>query len=82
VHQASEFDASIPGRMIVDSSPVAAMAGQSSAGTPQAPAGAEDPRVAHGVLLLKAAGVASAELVAHRDTWEWLTARAAHLTTP
>ncbi|WP_307815002.1 hypothetical protein [Streptomyces sp. DSM 110735] len=32
----------------------------------------EDPRVAHGVLLLKAAGVASAELIAHRDTWEWL----------
>ncbi|MGW4193833.1 hypothetical protein [Streptomyces sp. NPDC005004] len=32
----------------------------------------EDPQVAHGVLLLKAAGVASAELIAHRDTWEWL----------
>ncbi|WP_333744043.1 hypothetical protein [Streptomyces ardesiacus] len=59
-------------------------AGQPSAATPQA-AGAEDPRVAHGVLLLKAAGVASAELVAHRDTWEWLAALAvdhSHFRTP
>ncbi|MGC4918607.1 hypothetical protein [Streptomyces albogriseolus] len=59
-------------------------AGQPSAATPQA-AGAEDPRVAHGVLLLKAAGVASAELIAHRDTWEWLAALAvdhSHFRTP
>jgi hypothetical protein len=59
-------------------------AGRPSAATPQA-AGAEDPRVAHGVLLLKAAGVASAELIAHRDTWEWLAALAvdhSHFRTP
>ncbi|MGW4750645.1 hypothetical protein ACWEPR_39020, partial [Streptomyces sp. NPDC004290] len=52
---------------------------------PQTSAGAEDPQVAHGVLLLKAAGVASAELVAHRDTWEWLAALAvdhSHFRTP
>ncbi|WP_411116738.1 hypothetical protein [Streptomyces sp. 058-1L] len=30
----------------------------------------------HGVLLLKAAGVASVALVAHRDAWEWLAALA------
>ncbi|MEU8995047.1 hypothetical protein AB0C95_09560 [Streptomyces caniferus] len=50
---------------------------QSSPATSQ-PSGSqpEDVRVAHGVLLLKAAGVASAELVAHRDTWEWLAALA------
>ncbi|MFH8873623.1 hypothetical protein [Streptomyces griseus] len=45
----------------------------------------EDPRVTHGVLLLKAAGVASVDLVAHRDTWEWLTALAVdhpHFRTP
>ncbi|MFJ9419735.1 hypothetical protein ACIRPT_37070 [Streptomyces sp. NPDC101227] len=45
----------------------------------------EDVKVVHGVLLLKAAGVASAELVAHRDTWEWLSALAvghAHFRTP
>ncbi|MFB7293496.1 hypothetical protein [Actinacidiphila glaucinigra] len=45
----------------------------------------DDPRVTHGVLLLKAAGVASADLVAHRDTWEWLTALAvdhSHFRTP
>ncbi|WP_187412846.1 hypothetical protein [Streptomyces sp. WAC01526] len=45
----------------------------------------EDARVTHGVLLLKAAGVASAELVAHRDTWEWLAALAVdhgHFRTP
>lgn len=50
-----------------------------------APTGGEDPRVAHGVLLLKAAGVASVDLVAHRDTWEWLTALAVdhdHFRTP
>ncbi|MET8566436.1 hypothetical protein ABZV75_39995 [Streptomyces flaveolus] len=59
--------------------------GQPGAATPQVSAGAEDPRVAHGVLLLKAAGVASAELIAHRDTWEWLAALAAdhsHFRTP
>ncbi|WP_422127570.1 hypothetical protein [Streptomyces misionensis] len=59
------------------------LAGQPSAATPQAPA--QDPRVAHGVLLLKAAGVASAELIAHRDTWEWLAALAVdhnHFRTP
>lgn len=45
----------------------------------------QDPRVTHGVLLLKAAGVASVDLVAHRDTWEWLTALAVdhdHFRTP
>ncbi|MEU8843441.1 hypothetical protein AB0D97_30690 [Streptomyces roseus] len=45
----------------------------------------EDPKVAHGVLLLKAAGVASAELVLHRDTWEFLSALAVdhgHFRTP
>ncbi|MEU1670225.1 hypothetical protein ABZ547_42870 [Streptomyces sparsogenes] len=60
-------------------------ASQPSAATPQASAGAEDPQVAHGVLLLKAAGVASAELIAHRDTWEWLAALAvdhSHFRTP
>jgi hypothetical protein len=50
---------------------------QPSGAAPQAPAGGEDPRVAHGVLPLKAAGVASADLIAHRDTWEWLAALAA-----
>ncbi|MFE6738431.1 hypothetical protein [Streptomyces tubercidicus] len=41
--------------------------------------------VAHGVLLLKAAGVASAELVLHRDTWEFLMSLAVgqpHFRTP
>ncbi|MEU6895547.1 hypothetical protein ABZ934_28005 [Streptomyces sp. NPDC046557] len=45
----------------------------------------QDPKVAHGVLLLKAAGVASAELVLHRDTWEFLSALAVdhgHFRTP
>lgn len=37
-----------------------------------------DPAIEHGVLLLKAAGVASAELIAHRDTWEWVAALGAH----
>ncbi|MEU7011860.1 hypothetical protein [Streptomyces sp. NPDC046332] len=44
-----------------------------------------DEQVSHGALLLKAAGVASAELVAHRDTWEWLAALAGdheHFRTP
>ncbi|MFF1651672.1 hypothetical protein [Streptomyces sp. NPDC058240] len=31
------------------------------------------PEVQHGVRLMKAAGVALAELVCHRDTWEYLT---------
>ncbi|MBB1242720.1 hypothetical protein GL263_03900 [Streptomyces durbertensis] len=60
-------------------------AGRPSAAAPQPSAGAEDPQVAHGVLLLKAAGVASAELIAHRDTWEWLAALAvdhSHFRTP
>lgn len=58
---------------------------QPSGATPQASAGAENPQVGHGVLLLKAAGVASAELIAHRDTWEWLAALAvdhSHFRTP
>ncbi|MFC7933266.1 hypothetical protein [Streptomyces cinereoruber] len=45
----------------------------------------QDPEVEHGVLLLRAVGVASAEVVAHRHTWEWLAARAAdhdHFRTP
>ncbi|MFF4983808.1 hypothetical protein ACFY3O_27620 [Streptomyces sp. NPDC001046] len=53
--------------------------------TPQASHSAEDRQVAHGVLLLKVAGVASAELIAHRDTWEWLAALAvdhSHFRTP
>ncbi|MYT18920.1 hypothetical protein GTW69_01210 [Streptomyces sp. SID7760] len=44
-----------------------------------------DAKVAHGVLLLKAAGVASGELVLHRDTWEFLSALAVdhgHFRTP
>ncbi|WP_232626519.1 hypothetical protein [Streptomyces alfalfae] len=62
-----------------------ASAGQPAAATSQASADAEDPQVAHGVLLLTAAGVASAKLIAHRDTWEWLTALAvdhSHFRTP
>ncbi|MFJ4980418.1 hypothetical protein ACIP6X_34755 [Streptomyces coeruleorubidus] len=58
---------------------------QPCAPTPQPSASVEDPQVAHGVLLLKAAGVASAELIAHRDTWEWLAALAvdhSHFRTP
>ncbi|MFE6685158.1 hypothetical protein ACFVFQ_01655 [Streptomyces sp. NPDC057743] len=59
-------------------------------GAPTTPAQApearpEDPKVAHGVLLLKAAGVASAELIAHRDTWEWLSVQVVdhcHFRTP
>ncbi|MEV6439602.1 hypothetical protein [Streptomyces anulatus] len=56
----------------------------SAAATPGTGQG-QDPRVTHGVLLLKAAGVASADLIAHRDTWEWLTALAVdhpHFRTP
>ncbi|MGC9501809.1 hypothetical protein [Streptomyces sp. WG7] len=58
---------------------------QPSGATPQASVGAENPQVGRGVLLLKAAGVASAELIAHRDTWEWLAALAvdhSHFRTP
>ncbi|MGW7230645.1 hypothetical protein [Streptomyces cyaneofuscatus] len=56
-----------------------------TAASPSAGGQEEDPRVTHGVLLLKAAGVASVDLVAHRDTWEWLTALAVdhdHFRTP
>ncbi|WP_236726427.1 hypothetical protein [Streptomyces sp. NBRC 110465] len=71
----------------------AAYQGNSAPMAPAPPAAAsplgggqeEDPRVTHGVLLLKAAGVASVDLVAHRDTWEWLTALAVdhdHFRTP
>ncbi|MEU0984053.1 hypothetical protein ABZ488_33060 [Streptomyces griseus] len=71
----------------------AAYRGNSAPAAPAPPAAAspsgggqeEDPRVTHGVLLLKAAGVASVDLVAHRDTWEWLTALAVdhdHFRTP
>jgi hypothetical protein len=62
-----------------------ASTGQPAVAAPQPSAGAEDPLVAHGVLLIKAAGVASVELIAHRDTWEWLAALAAghsHFRTP
>ncbi|MFF5881097.1 hypothetical protein ACIQ9M_34710 [Streptomyces californicus] len=62
---------------------------QPTAPQPAAPAAEEsgdrDPQVTHGVLLLKAAGVATADLVAHRDTWEWLSALAVdhpHFRTP
>lgn len=66
----------------------AAYQGNSTPAAPSsapAPTGDEDPRVNHGVLLLKAAGVASVDLIAHRDTWEWLTALAVdhdHFRTP
>ncbi|MEE1735153.1 hypothetical protein PUR49_01125 [Streptomyces sp. BE147] len=56
-----------------------------SSTTPPTTSQGQDPRVAHGVLLLKAAGVASVDLIAHRDTWEWLTALAVdhdHFRTP
>ncbi|MET9093472.1 hypothetical protein ABZX72_15420 [Streptomyces cyaneofuscatus] len=55
------------------------------AASPSAADQEEDPRVTHGVLLLKAAGVASVDLIAHRDTGEWLTALAVdhdHFRTP
>ncbi|MER5747112.1 hypothetical protein ABT097_28070 [Streptomyces sp. NPDC002225] len=64
-----------------NSAPVAPPA----AASPPAVGQGQDPRVTHGVLLLKAAGVASVDLVAHRDTWEWLTALAVdhdHFRTP
>ncbi|MFK0188278.1 hypothetical protein ACIQV1_29155 [Streptomyces rubiginosohelvolus] len=56
-----------------------------AAASPSSGGQEEDPRVTHGVLLLKAAGVASVDLIAHRDTWEWLTALAVdhdHFRTP
>lgn len=56
-----------------------------SAASPSSAGQGQDPRVTHGVLLLKAAGVASVDLVAHRDTWEWLAALAVdhdHFRTP
>ncbi|MXG30244.1 hypothetical protein GRQ63_32235 [Streptomyces sp. YIM 132580] len=56
-----------------------------AAASPSSGGQEEDLRVHHGVLLLKAAGVASVDLVAHRDTWEWLTALAVdhdHFRTP
>ncbi|MGW3168416.1 hypothetical protein ACWC9Q_37895 [Streptomyces sp. NPDC001142] len=43
------------------------------------------PEVQHGVRLMKAAGVALAELVCHRDTWEYLTGLSTnqtHFRTP
>ncbi|MFC9734309.1 hypothetical protein ACFWGM_35625 [Streptomyces roseolus] len=58
----------------------------SGSGTlPQQPPSVENPEVTHGVLLLRAAGVASVEVVAHRDTWEWLAGLATdhpHFHTP
>lgn len=63
-----------------------APAEQPAEGSPQPSAGTPvSPQVAHGVLLLKAAGLASAEVVAHRDTWEWVSALACghtHFRTP
>ncbi|MFK0223288.1 hypothetical protein ACIQWN_34525 [Streptomyces vinaceus] len=59
-----------------------AVPASATSGQPPQP---EDAKVAHGVLLLKAAGVASAELVLHRDTWEFLSALAVdhgHFRTP
>ncbi|MEU9853518.1 hypothetical protein [Streptomyces sp. NPDC047974] len=52
---------------------------------PLQPSAVENPEVTHGVLLLRAAGVASVEVVAHRDTWEWLAGLATdhpHFHTP
>ncbi|MFF8414499.1 hypothetical protein [Streptomyces omiyaensis] len=52
---------------------------------PGLPPAAESGEVTHGVLLLRAAGVASVEVVAHRDTWEWLAGLAtdhAHFHAP
>ena len=59
-----------------------------SSAPPAVPSGGVSMRseeVAHGVLLMKAAGVASAELVLHRDTWEFLASLAVdhpHFRTP
>ncbi|MFP3119270.1 hypothetical protein [Streptomyces sp. Iso 434] len=49
----------------------------SVSGSGAAESSAARPEVEHGVLLLRAAGVASADIVAHRDTWEWLADLAA-----
>ncbi|MFE2559689.1 hypothetical protein ACFXGT_27405 [Streptomyces sp. NPDC059352] len=58
----------------------------SSPTVPHAPGiQSENTEVRHGVLLLLAAGVASVEVVAHRDTWEWLSGLATghgHFHTP
>ncbi|WP_030405538.1 hypothetical protein [Streptomyces albus] len=54
-------------------SPAASPASQDGADTDTA----ESPQVTHGVVLLRAAGVAQAELLAHRDAWEWLIVQAA-----
>ncbi|MGW1073109.1 hypothetical protein [Streptomyces sp. NPDC002537] len=45
----------------------------------------ESPQVAHGALLLTAAGMSHVELVCHRDTWEFVAGQAAghqHFRTP
>ncbi|MFF7580974.1 hypothetical protein ACFZBE_39385 [Streptomyces sp. NPDC008061] len=50
-----------------------------------ATAPATSPEVLHGARLMKAAGVAFAELVCHRDTWEYLTGLSTnqtHFRTP
>ncbi|WP_406053490.1 hypothetical protein OG462_44680 [Streptomyces sp. NBC_01077] len=58
----------------------------SSPAVPHAPEiQSENTEVRHGVLLLRAAGVASVEVVAHRDSWEWLSGLATdhgHFHTP
>ncbi|MFF9555751.1 hypothetical protein ACF1DY_08005 [Streptomyces albus] len=54
-------------------SPAVSPASQDGADTDTA----ESQQVAHGVVLLRAAGVAQAELLAHRDAWEWLIVQAA-----
>lgn len=63
-----------------------ASAEQPADASPQAVATTESrPQVDHGVRLLTAAGLASAELVVHRDTWEWVSALASghpHFRTP
>ncbi|MFF9322630.1 hypothetical protein ACF1BP_34765 [Streptomyces sp. NPDC014735] len=49
------------------------------------PADGLAPEVQHGVRMMKAAGVALAELVCHRDTWEYLTGLSTdqtHFRTP
>lgn len=56
-----------------DASGARASAPGSGATAPQA----LRPEAEHGVLLLRAAGVASVDIVAHRDTWEWVADLAA-----
>ncbi|WP_436982271.1 hypothetical protein [Streptomyces sp. enrichment culture] len=56
-------------------SPAACPASQDGADTDTDTA--ENSQVDHGVVLLRAAGVAQAELLAHRDAWEWLIVQAA-----